>query len=603
MFRSHSDRRHMPFMSSSPSRGNYMSISSREGLVSAPCVPGSIQSAHNHLARLGNPMIHSHSVPSFSQISQADEISAALGLQTLRVLEYSKPEPVSHYDELIDNLQALNLDSLAVVSMDTAISEVYSRNNHLNVLIDRRGSQASLTRHGDDMSSVEGFGSLKLSSSFQVYDSDGKTGLGLKFGSIVSTAPEKVLSTKIQPLSLDFLSRLARKRLRTPSRQSRRSGSNSPRDLVRALESSGRLSRDQEDTSSPKKSAADMPELQYLVTYNLVNNFYFNLVLWSPVNNSIAIAIEGKAYWWDGSSQVRDMNIQRPGLAPVSCVSCSNGDALAISFSDGYFCIYQIARRRPPVSRRFNSSIQCVEWFPDGKRLFTGDLAGTVCLLAYDGTAILVLCHLTGFTQQICGISLNRDCSQVAVGANENLAIVWDITSETVPREKCRLRHKSAVKGILFCPWAPSLLATGGGSNDRHLRFWHTGSGTLLKELDTKRQITSVFWSSYYKQVMLTFGFLTTDDHVAAATYTYPETQLSAQASSRDPLRALSATIAPDQTKVAIAANDGTVRVFGLWTERPYPLTEAPSFIAAGTYGSSVVESSEGVDFRAPALR
>ncbi|OBA24433.1 WD40 repeat-like protein [Metschnikowia bicuspidata var. bicuspidata NRRL YB-4993] len=346
-----------------------------------------------------------------------------------------------------------------------------------------------------------------------------------------------------------------------------------------------------------------MRELQYLVTYNLVNNFYFNLVSWSPLNNAIAIAIDSKTYWWDGSSQVRDMNIQRPGLAPVSCVACSNGDAVAISFSDGFFGVYQITQKRRPASRQFSASVQCVEWFPDGKRLFTGDLTGAVCLLAYDGSALRMLCHFPGFTQQICGFSLNRDCSQVAVGANENLAIVWDISTATEPREMCRLPHMSAVKGILFCPWAPSLLATGGGSNDRHLRFWHTGSGALLQEIDTKRQITSVFWSSFYKELLLTFGFLATDDHVAAAIYKYPGSEITALAQVRDPLRALSATMAPDQTKVAIAANDGTVRVFGLWNERPYALTEAPASVAVGSYGSTVVESCEGIDLRGPSVR
>ncbi|GEQ70647.1 hypothetical protein JCM33374_g4326 [Metschnikowia sp. JCM 33374] len=346
-----------------------------------------------------------------------------------------------------------------------------------------------------------------------------------------------------------------------------------------------------------------MSELQYLVTYNLVNNFYFNLVSWSRLNNSIAIAIESKAYWWDGSSHVRDMNIQRPGLAPVSCVSCSSGDAMAVSFSDGFFCIYQITKRRPPISRRFAAPVQCVEWFPDATRLFVGDSTGSVTLLAYDGASIVVVSHLTGFTQQICGIALNSDASQVAVGANENLAIVWDISTPTQPQEQCRLRHKSAVKGISFCPWAPSLLATGGGSNDRHLRFWHTRSGTLLRELDTQRQITAVFWSSFYKELLLTFGFSTAKDHIAAAIYQYPEARITACAYARDPLRALSATVAPDQTKVAIAANDGTVRVFGLWGHRPHALTASPASVASGSYGSSVVERCEGVDIRSPSVR
>ncbi|OAP55352.1 hypothetical protein AYL99_10325 [Fonsecaea erecta] len=52
--------------------------------------------------------------------------------------------------------------------------------------------------------------------------------------------------------------------------------------------------------------------------------------------------------------------------------------------------------------------------------------------------------------------------------------------------------HAAAVKAIAFAPWQPNLLATGGGSNDRQIHFFHTGSGALLALINVFSQVTSL---------------------------------------------------------------------------------------------------------------
>ncbi|GEQ70648.1 hypothetical protein JCM33374_g4327 [Metschnikowia sp. JCM 33374] len=108
----------MPSLTTSPSLGNYMAISSRDGLVTAPCVPAPIQPSGFLRARLRSSFDHPDSVPCFPHAPATDEIASALGLQTQSVLEYPKPMPVSRYDELIDHLEALTLeDEPAPVSL------------------------------------------------------------------------------------------------------------------------------------------------------------------------------------------------------------------------------------------------------------------------------------------------------------------------------------------------------------------------------------------------------------------------------------------------------------------------------------------------------
>lgn len=54
------------------------------------------------------------------------------------------------------------------------------------------------------------------------------------------------------------------------------------------------------------------------------------------------------------------------------------------------------------------------------------------------------------------------------------------------------LYHAAAVKAIAFAPWQANLLATGGGSNDRQIHFYHTGSGSSLAVINVFAQVTSL---------------------------------------------------------------------------------------------------------------
>jgi cell division cycle 20-like protein 1 (cofactor of APC complex) len=49
--------------------------------------------------------------------------------------------------------------------------------------------------------------------------------------------------------------------------------------------------------------------------------------------------------------------------------------------------------------------------------------------------------------------------------------------------------HTAAVKALAWDPHLSRVLATGGGAQDKHIRFWNTISGTMFNELDTGSQV------------------------------------------------------------------------------------------------------------------
>ncbi|QQK45743.1 WD40/YVTN repeat-like-containing domain [Penicillium digitatum] len=89
-------------------------------------------------------------------------------------------------------------------------------------------------------------------------------------------------------------------------------------------------------------------------------------------------------------------------------------------------------------------------------------------------------------------------------------------------RQKHRLVHSAAVKAIAFAPWQSSLLATGGGTNDRAIHFYHTRSGACLATINVFAQVTSLIWSETRREIAATFGYAQPDHPFRIAVFAWP---------------------------------------------------------------------------------
>ena len=73
--------------------------------------------------------------------------------------------------------------------------------------------------------------------------------------------------------------------------------------------------------------------------------------------------------------------------------------------------------------------------------------------------------------------------------------MVWDGRSPDSPVHTLSA-HQAAVKAISWCPWQPKTLASGGGTNDREIRFWNTATGACINSVDTGKNL-------HLKQILL----------------------------------------------------------------------------------------------------
>jgi cell division cycle 20-like protein 1 (cofactor of APC complex) len=92
-----------------------------------------------------------------------------------------------------------------------------------------------------------------------------------------------------------------------------------------------------------------------------------------------------------------------------------------------------------------------------------------------------------GLPHQVCGLKWSFDGQQLASGGNDNKLYVWSPHS-TSPLLRFN-EHTAAVKAISWSPHQNGLLASGGGTADRCIRFWNTQTASPLNSIDTGSQV------------------------------------------------------------------------------------------------------------------
>ncbi|CAH0020439.1 unnamed protein product, partial [Clonostachys rhizophaga] len=174
--------------------------------------------------------------------------------------------------------------------------------------------------------------------------------------------------------------------------------------------------------------------------------------------------------------------------------------------------------------------------------------------------------------------------------------------------------HGAAVKAIAFCPWREGLVATGGGSNDQCINFFHTSSGAALATITVSAQVTSLTWSTSKREIAATFGYTQPEHPFRIAVFSWPSCKQVAAVSWDRGMRALYAIPYPNTSGgrgssannrlsqggcLVVASSDKTVKFHEVWSN------EGKSTVGgAGTLGSSdILESLEGIDKEGDIIR
>jgi cell division cycle 20-like protein 1, cofactor of APC complex len=241
---------------------------------------------------------------------------------------------------------------------------------------------------------------------------------------------------------------------------------------------------------------------------NLQDDFYLNLLDWSD-KNQIAVALDSSLYLWSGCSSEITRLYETSQINDYICsVSFCDDNRIAIGNSSGQIKVFDIAKRKKLANFEGHyGRVGSLDWA--NGLLASGSRDGAVA--SWDLRSGMIN-RYKAHTQEICGLKWSPEGSYIASGGNDNKLVVY---SQKAGAELAKFHdHKAAVKAIGWCPNNPSTLASGGGTADRHIRFFSTNTLAQSYSIDTGTfylytgsQICNLVFSKISNEMITTHGY------------------------------------------------------------------------------------------------
>lgn len=292
----------------------------------------------------------------------------------------------------------------------------------------------------------------------------------------------------------------------------------------------------------------------------LLEDYYLNLLDWGS-NNVLAVALGETVYLWNAQSgaitQLCETSDVDDCITSVSWMPDRNHIAVGtnrhevqIWDTDRMACVRKM--------RSHTGRVGALAW--NGHILSSGSRDAQIHNhdVRIPQHHVATLAH---HEQEVCGLKWSPNGTQLASGGNDNIVCVWDNqhSSRWTPKHTFD-HHTAAVKALAWCPWQTNLLATGGGTADRHLRFWNTSSGACVNSIDTKSQVCAIVWSPHDKELVTSHGF----SQNQLTVWKYPSLARMAELKGHTS-RVLHMGLSPDGQTVVSGAADETLRFWKIF--------------------------------------
>ncbi|OOQ81724.1 Fizzy-related protein like protein [Penicillium brasilianum] len=294
----------------------------------------------------------------------------------------------------------------------------------------------------------------------------------------------------------------------------------------------------------------DAPDLQ--------DDFYLNLVDWGS-SNVLGVGLANSVYMWNSqSSRVTKLcELKDDTVTSVSWIQ--RGTHLAIGTGKGLVQIWDAEHcRRLRTMVGHTNRVGALAW---NDHILTSGSRDRLIYHRDVRSPDQYLRRLSGHKQEVCGLKWNTEDGQLASGGNDNKLMVWDKLSET-PLYRFS-DHCAAVKAIAWSPHQHHLLASGGGTADRTIKFWNTSTGALIKEVDTGSQVCNLSWSKNSDEIISTHGY----SQNQIVVWKYPRMEQVASLTGHT-FRVLYLAMSPDGQTVVTGAGDETLRFWKIYDKR-----------------------------------
>ncbi len=289
----------------------------------------------------------------------------------------------------------------------------------------------------------------------------------------------------------------------------------------------------------------------------LKDDFYLNLVDWS-CNNVLAVGLGSCVYLWSAHTSVVTKLCELKFGGPVCSVSWSQqGSELAVGTAAGLVQVWDAAScKLLRTMTGHNARVGCLAWssslLSSGGRdfdVYNRDLRARESYVA----------RLAGHRHEVCGLKWAPDDTQLASGGNDNKLLVWNAANTSAPQLRFS-EHEAAVKAIAWSPHSRGVLASGGGTQDKKIRFWNTMTDTMNACVDTGSQVCNLAWSKNVNEIVSTHGY----SQNQIVVWKYPSLSKVATLTGHL-LRVLYLAMSPSGETIVTGAGDETLRFWNVF--------------------------------------
>lgn len=235
----------------------------------------------------------------------------------------------------------------------------------------------------------------------------------------------------------------------------------------------------------------------------LQDDFYLNLIDWSH-QNYLAVGLASNVYLWNGDNS-KVTKLCDLGLSDtVTSVGWAlKGPIFSLGTNNGEVHIWDINKiKRIRTLHGHSNRVGSIAW--NSTVISTGSRDKTI-LNRDIRTNSPFISKLQGHKQEICGLKWSPDEQQLCSGGNDNKLMIWN--SKSINPVLKFSDHIAAVKAVAWSPHQHGLLASGGGTADRNIRFRNTLTGETLRSIDTGSQVCNLIFGKTINELVSTHGY------------------------------------------------------------------------------------------------
>jgi cell division cycle protein 20 (cofactor of APC complex) len=295
----------------------------------------------------------------------------------------------------------------------------------------------------------------------------------------------------------------------------------------------------------------------------LMDDYYVNLLSWSDTN-ILAVALANTVYLWNAASgNIQELCTYEDGSgAHISSVAWvqEGGAHLAVGTSGGKTQLWDV--RECKQLRSMDGHTDRVSSMAWNRHVLTSGSRDTTIINHDVRVSQHNVATMTAHGQEVCGLAWSNDGEILASGGNDNLLCLWDASASSVssePRFKMT-DHQAAVKALAWSPHERHLLASGGGTADRCIKFWNSQTGALLNSIDAGSQVCALLWNPHEKEILSSHGYARNE----LSLWKYPSMAKIKELEGHTS-RVLHLACSPDGSTVVSAAGDETLRFWDIF--------------------------------------